>query len=95
MAGGLVRLLPGLLCLFAAAANASEEFDKLLSQALATHPAVEGRRAGLEAARADREGSEWHRTERGAIKRASEMRDAKITALQRQIAKLKALRFDK
>jgi adhesin transport system outer membrane protein len=41
------------------AACARDDFDRLLALALATHPAVEGRRAGLEAARADREGSEW------------------------------------
>lgn len=53
------RFLPGLLWILAGAANAADDFDKLLAQALATHPAVEGRRASLEAARADREGTEW------------------------------------
>jgi adhesin transport system outer membrane protein len=38
---------------------AAESFDRLLKDALTTHPAVQGRQAGLEAARADREGAEW------------------------------------
>jgi len=54
-----IRLGLGMLLSLAGAARAAEDFDRLLAQALSTHPAVEGRRAGLEAARADREGAEW------------------------------------
>lgn len=61
MIRGLVRFGLGLLCALGASVAAGENFDGLLKEALATHPAVEGRRAGLEAARADREGTEWQR----------------------------------
>ena len=53
------RFALAMLCLLSGTVQAADAFDRLLQQALATHPAVEGRRAGLEAARADREGSEW------------------------------------
>ena len=59
MIRGSIRLVLGVLWLLSGAASAAEEFDLLLQQALATHPAVEGRRAAMEAARADREGTEW------------------------------------
>lgn len=39
------------------------------------------------------EGKEWHRTKEGAIKRAEEMRIKKIKLLEKQIEKLKALKF--
>lgn len=41
------------------------------------------------------EGREWHLTLEGAIAKAEDMRDKKIDALQKQIEKLKSLRFDK
>ena len=56
-----IRLVLGLCCSCSGAAGAADDFDRLLAQALATHPVVEGSRAGLEAARADREGAEWQR----------------------------------
>lgn len=40
------------------------------------------------------EGGEWHRDRAGAVKRAEEMRVAKIASLEKQIAKLEAMRFD-
>ena len=38
-------------------------------------------------------GRDWHRTPEAAVDRASEMRDAKIISLQKQIIKLKAMTF--
>lgn len=38
-------------------------------------------------------GHDWHRTEAAAVKRAEEMRIAKVASLKKQIAKLKAKRF--
>lgn len=54
-----IRLGLGLLLVSAGTAHAAEAFDTLFKQALNTHPAVEGRRASLEAARADKEGADW------------------------------------
>lgn len=42
-------------------ARADDDLARLLAQAMSTHPIVEGRRAALEASRADREGAEWQR----------------------------------
>lgn len=39
------------------------------------------------------EGRDWHRTEAAAIERAEVMRTAKIAALEKQLARLKALSF--
>jgi hypothetical protein len=39
------------------------------------------------------EGREWHRTRESAIKRAEQMRAAKIASLRKSIAKMEALRF--
>jgi len=36
---------------------------------------------------------DWHRTEGDAITRAEEMRTAKLRSLEKQIAKIRALRF--
>lgn len=38
--------------------------------------------------------SQWHRTEAEAIARAEQMRTAKIARLEKQIAKLRALKFE-
>ncbi len=38
-------------------------------------------------------GKEWHSTEESAIKRAEEMRIAKIASLKKQIARLEELEF--
>jgi hypothetical protein len=39
------------------------------------------------------EGKEWHRTHEAALKKADEMRQAKIKSLQKQIAKLQGVEF--
>mgnify|MGYP001580355414 CR=1 FL=1 len=39
------------------------------------------------------EGREWHRTREAAVDRAEAMRDAKLRALEKQIARCKALKF--
>lgn len=39
-------------------------------------------------------GKDWHRTREAAVKRAEEMRLAKIKSLRRQIEKLEKLRFE-
>jgi hypothetical protein len=39
------------------------------------------------------EGKEWHRTYEAALKKADEMRQAKIKSLQKQIAKLQGVEF--
>ena len=39
------------------------------------------------------EGVEWHRTLRSAVRRAEEMRVAKIASLRKSIARLEELRF--
>lgn len=36
---------------------------------------------------------EWHRTREGAVAKAEEMRVARIASLEKQIAKLRKLRF--
>ena len=56
-----IQLAFGMLCALAGAVpvHAADNFDALLAQALQTHPAVEGRRASLEAAKADKEGADW------------------------------------
>lgn len=38
-------------------------------------------------------GRDWHRTREEAVKRAEEMRVAKIASLKRSIAKLEAIKF--
>ena len=40
------------------------------------------------------EGRQWHRIRAEAVKRAEEMRDRKIASLQKQILRLKSMRFD-
>ena len=64
MRGSLNRSAAGVVLaasLFGAPVSAEDDLARLLGQALATHPVVEGRRAALEASRADREGAEWQR----------------------------------
>jgi hypothetical protein len=39
------------------------------------------------------EGREWHRTEKAAKAKATEMRDKKIKSLTKQIIKLKSMEF--
>ena len=39
-------------------------------------------------------GREWHETRDGAIARADKMRQKKIAALKKQIAKLEAMKFE-
>lgn len=39
-------------------------------------------------------GKNWHRTEAAAIARAEEMRTSKLKSIDKQIAKLKALKFE-
>ncbi len=39
------------------------------------------------------EGTDWHRTEQGALDRAEVMRVAKIASLKKSIAKLEKLKF--
>lgn len=39
------------------------------------------------------EGRDWHRTLEGAQKKAEQMRQAKIKSLEKQLAKLKAMKF--
>lgn len=39
------------------------------------------------------EGKEWHRTRSDAVKRAEEMRAAKIKSLEKSLAKLQKLKF--
>ena len=41
-----------------------------------------------------KDGLDWYRTKESAIARAEEMRSKKIAILQRQIAKLEAMRFE-
>jgi len=41
-----------------------------------------------------KEGKEWHRTKEAAIKKAEELRDRKIKSLERQIEKLKNMKFE-
>jgi adhesin transport system outer membrane protein len=55
----LRRLAPAALLAFCGPLFAADDFDSLLSTAITTHPSVEGQRAGLQAARSDREGAEW------------------------------------
>ncbi len=57
----VIRLAMGALWGLSGAVFAGEDFDRLLAQALVNHPSVEGRRAGLQAAQAEREGTEWQR----------------------------------
>jgi len=38
-------------------------------------------------------GKDWHRTLDAAIKRANEMRDAKLKSMAKQVAQLEALQF--
>jgi len=40
------------------------------------------------------EGKEWHRTREAAVKRAEEMRQAKIKSVRKQLAKLEEMRFE-
>lgn len=40
------------------------------------------------------EGREWHLTKEEAIKRANEMRIKKIASIEKQLDKLKSLKFD-
>lgn len=40
------------------------------------------------------EGKQWHRTREGAVRRAYDIQQAKIKALERQIAKINAMRFE-
>ena len=40
------------------------------------------------------EGREWHRTREAAIKKAEEMRLAKIKSIKKSLAKMEALRFE-
>lgn len=40
------------------------------------------------------EGREWHRTKSGALDRCEALRQMKIEALEKQIAKLRAMKFD-
>jgi hypothetical protein len=40
------------------------------------------------------EGKDWHRTWTGALKRAEEMRIAKIKSLEKSIKKLRGMSFD-
>ncbi|MEL7494169.1 MAG: hypothetical protein AAGJ95_09435 [Cyanobacteria bacterium J06554_11] len=40
------------------------------------------------------EGREWHRTRESALKRAEEMRLRRIASLEKQLDKLRALRFE-
>lgn len=40
------------------------------------------------------EGKDWHRTPESALKRAEQMRQAKIASLKKQLAKLEKLTFD-
>ena len=40
------------------------------------------------------EGREWHRTKEDAVKRAEEMRIRKIKSLEKQIEKIKSLKFE-
>lgn len=40
------------------------------------------------------EGKEWHRNRESALKRAEEMRTKKLSSLERQIEKLKKLKFE-
>lgn len=53
-----LRLACAALCVLAGTA-AAEDFDRLLAETLASHPTVEGRRAGRETARFEREGAQW------------------------------------
>lgn len=39
------------------------------------------------------EDKHWHRTRESAVKRANDMRDAKIKSLEKSIAKLKKMEF--
>jgi hypothetical protein len=41
-----------------------------------------------------REGEEWHRTKESAIKRAEEMKQAKIKSVKKQLNKLENLKFE-
>ena len=41
------------------------------------------------------EGSDWHRTWESALARAESMRQAKIKALRKQLAKIEAMEFKK
>jgi len=41
--------------------RADDDLARLLDQAMASHPLVQGRRAALDASRTDREGAEWQR----------------------------------
>ena len=40
------------------------------------------------------EGKEWHRTKESAIKKAQEMREAKIKSVKKQLVKLENLKFE-
>ena len=40
------------------------------------------------------EGREWHRTRDSAVKRAEQMRLAKIASVRKQLAQLESLKFD-
>lgn len=55
------RIVLGVLGLYAISSAANDDFDTLLVEALSTHPAIESRRAAHDAARFDREGSEWQK----------------------------------
>ncbi|MDV3428293.1 MAG: hypothetical protein LIR50_14950 [Bacillota bacterium] len=40
------------------------------------------------------EGKDWHKTKEAAIKRAKEMRDKKVKSLEKQIEKLRKIKFE-
>jgi len=40
------------------------------------------------------EGKDWHRTKESAIKRAEEMRKKKITSVEKQLQRLKDMKFE-
>src|SRR5688572_17483185 len=55
------RLAIASLALTGATTAHAEDFDQLLVEAITKHPSVDGRRAGEQAARYEREGAEWQR----------------------------------
>ena len=70
-----IRLIPFILLILAvqcapAMAQAAWTFDQVLQAALATHPALLGKRSGQAAAQADLEGAKWQRYPTASIERA-------------------------
>lgn len=68
-----------------------EEFDADYSE---SYPSMVAKKTGRwHTSTYHGEGKDWHRTREAAVKRANQMRAAKIASLKKQIAKLESQAF--